>query len=148
MDRRAKEHVGVSGLRRGSLCESMADEERASICNGPRRDSAPHITGDIDDEWRKASERTSIGAFNLDRVDTDTDQPPSMDTQDDGHSLISPGPTAAAFSKPEQAINPDSDQHYALRPRPSTSDRDTTKKTSAGSGKKRKPPLKLLRSNA
>ena len=24
MDRRAKEHVGVSGLRRGSLCESMA----------------------------------------------------------------------------------------------------------------------------
>ena len=148
MDRRAKEHVGVSGLRRDSLYESMADEERASICDGPRRDSASHMTGDSDDEWRMASERTSIGAFNLDRANTDTDQPPGMDTEDDGHSLISPGPTAAAFSKPQQDMNPDGDQHHALRPRLSTSDRDTTKKTSAGSSKKRKSPVKQLRSNA
>ena len=148
MDRRAKEHVGVSGLRRDSLCESMADEERASICNGPQRDSASHIIEDSDDEWRMTSRCTSIGAFNLDRADSDTYQPPGMDTEDDGHSLISPGSTAVAFSKPEQDMNPDRDQQYALRPRPSTSDRDTTKKTSAGSGKKRKSPVKTLRSNA
>ena len=148
MDRRANEHVEVSGLGRDSLCESMADEERASICNGPRRDGASHTTGDSGDEWRMTSRRMSIDASNLDRADPDRDQPPDMDVEGDGHSLISPRPMTAAFSKPEQDVNPDRAQHYALRRRPSTSDRNTTEKTCAGSGKKRKSRAKQLRSNA
>ena len=148
IDKRAQEHVEIAGLRRDSLCESTADKERASTCNGPRRDSASHITGEGGDEWRMTFRRTSIGAFNLDRADLDTDQQPDLDAGDDGHSLIFPVPMAAAFSKSEQNTNPDKAHHYALRRRPSTSGRNTTKKTCAGSGKKRKSPVKQLRSNA